>query len=79
MIGDFNAIVGLSNDGLEDVMGKFGRGRQNHRGEMLIEFCRDKEIFITNTMFRHRKRRKVTWRSPDGCTANMIDYILVGK
>ena len=45
VIGDFNAIVGHSNDGLEDVMGKFGHGRQNHRGEMLIEFCRDNEPF----------------------------------
>ena len=79
MIGDFNAIVGQSNDGLEDVMGTFGHGRQNHRGEMLIDFCRDNELFITNTMFRHRERRKVTWRSPDGRTANMIDYILVCK
>ena len=60
-------------------MGKFGHGRQNHRGEMLIDFCRDNELFITNTMFRHRERRKVTWRSPDGRTANMIDYILVSK
>ena len=25
------------------------------------------------------KEWKVTWRSPDGHTANMIDYILVGK
>ncbi|KAK2713277.1 hypothetical protein QYM36_009223 [Artemia franciscana] len=79
VIGDLNAIIGHSNDGLEDVMGKFGHGRQNHRGEMLIDFCRDNEFFITNTMFRHRERRKVTWRSPDGRTANMIDYILVGK
>ncbi|KAK2704369.1 hypothetical protein QYM36_016682 [Artemia franciscana] len=79
VIGDFNAIVGHSNDGLEDVMGKLGHGRQNHRGEMLIDFCRDNELFITKTMFRHRERRKVTWRSLDGRTANMIDYKLVGK
>ncbi|KAK2724824.1 hypothetical protein QYM36_001335 [Artemia franciscana] len=79
VIWDFNAIILHSNDGLEDVMGKFGHGRQNHRGEMLIDFYRDNELFITNTMFRHRERRKVTWRSSGGRTANMIDYILVGK
>ncbi|KAK2712262.1 hypothetical protein QYM36_011074, partial [Artemia franciscana] len=72
-------IVRHSNDGLEDVMGKFGHGRQNHRGEMLIDFCRDNELIITNTMFRHRERRQVIWRSPDGRTANMTDYIIVGK
>jgi len=46
---------------------------------MLIDFCRENQLFITNTMVRHRERRKVTWRSPDGRSANMIDYILVGK
>ncbi|KAK2702875.1 hypothetical protein QYM36_000225 [Artemia franciscana] len=76
VIGDFNAIIGHSNDGLEDVMDKFENGWQNHGGEMLIDFFRDNEIFLTNTMFRHRERRKVTWRSPDDRTANMIDYIL---
>ncbi|KAK2701598.1 hypothetical protein QYM36_019761 [Artemia franciscana] len=79
VMGDFNTIIEHSNDGLEDVMGKFGHGWQNHRGDMLIDFCRDKELFIMNTMFRHNERRKVTWRSPDGHTANMIDYIVVGK
>ncbi|KAK2715719.1 hypothetical protein QYM36_010332 [Artemia franciscana] len=38
VIGDFNAIVGHSNDGLEDVMGKFGHGRQNHRGKYSSTF-----------------------------------------
>ena len=69
--GTSTPLSDTQNDRLEDIMGKFGHGRQNHRGEMLIDFCRDNELFITNTMFRHRKRRKVTWRSPDGRTANM--------
>ena len=60
-------------------MGKFGIGQINGRGERLNEFCRDNELFITNTMFKHRRKRKVTWWSPDGRTANMIDYILVSS
>ncbi|KAK2707713.1 hypothetical protein QYM36_015417 [Artemia franciscana] len=56
-----------------------GMGGKNHRGEMLIEFCQDNKLFIMNTMFHHREQRKVIWRSPDGRTANMIDYIPVGK
>ncbi|KAK2713738.1 hypothetical protein QYM36_009575, partial [Artemia franciscana] len=79
LTGDFNAIAGHSNDGPGDVMGKFGHGCQNHRGEILIDFCWDNELFITNTMFCHREQRKVTRRSPDGRTANMIYLILVGK
>ena len=79
VLGDFNAIVGSDNSGNEDVMGKFGIGQINGRGERLTEFCRDNELFITNTMFKHRRKRKVTWWSPNGRTANMIDYILVSS
>ena len=32
-------------------------------------------IVITNTLFKHKKARRVTWTSPDGGTANQIDYI----
>ncbi|KAK2712101.1 hypothetical protein QYM36_010954 [Artemia franciscana] len=74
VIEDFNAIVGHSNDGLEDVMVKVRHGRQSHRGgSAIIDFCRDNELIITNTIFSHIERRKVTWRSPDGRTENMID------
>lgn len=79
VIGDFNAIVGDDPSGNEDVMGKFGHGQLNKRGERLMEFCRDSDLVITNTFFKHRARRKTTWTSPDGRTQNLIDYILVSR
>ena len=79
VLGDFNAIVGSCHAGREDVMGPHGHGRLNARGERLIDFCRENELYITNTAFKHRHRRKVTWRSPDGVTENMIDYVLISK
>ena len=79
VIGDFNAIVGNDSARNEDVMGKFGLGRLNKRGERLIEFCRDSDLAITNTLFKHRERRKATWTSPDGKTRNLIDYVLVSR
>ena len=79
VIGDFNAIVGNNHTGHEDVMGKFGHGKMNRRGERLIEFCRDSDLVITNTLFKHRPRRKTSWTSPDGKTKNLIDYILVSR
>ena len=62
-----------------DVLGRFGLGRRNARGERLLEFCRDNDLFVTNSMFKHRKRRKATWISPDGKTINLIDYVLISK
>src|SRR6476469_5900196 len=46
VMGDFNAVVG---EGKEDrVVGKFGLGKRNDRGERLIEFCKSQNLVITN-------------------------------
>ncbi|KAK2711071.1 hypothetical protein QYM36_012294 [Artemia franciscana] len=63
--GDFSAVVGSNSDDNEDVMEKFEHGTRNRRGEWLMEYCRDNELAMANTLFKNRKRRKVTWRSPD--------------
>ncbi|CAH1277624.1 Hypp9716, partial [Branchiostoma lanceolatum] len=55
------------------------KGTSNERGERLVEFCRDNGLFITNTAFKHRERRRYTWLSPGGRVGNQIDYILISK
>src|SRR6476469_10291336 len=53
VMGDFNAVVG---EGREDrVVGKFGIGKRNDRGERLIEFCKSQNLVITNTWFEQKK------------------------
>jgi hypothetical protein len=56
VMGDFNAIVGMDNTGRSDIMGTFGHGKLNARGERLLDFCRENELFLTNTIFKHRHR-----------------------
>ena len=63
IIGDWNAKVGSHE--IPGVIGKFGLGIQNEAGQMLIEFCQENALVITNTLFQH-KRRLYTWTSPDG-------------
>ncbi|XP_065570215.1 craniofacial development protein 2-like [Artemia franciscana] len=79
VMGDFNAITDNDQIDRRDVMGPHGHGRLNGRGEMLISFCRENDMYITNSTFKHGHRRKVTWRSPNGVTENMIDYVLISK
>ncbi|KAK2718173.1 hypothetical protein QYM36_005477, partial [Artemia franciscana] len=79
VMGDFNAITGSDQTDRRDEMGPHGHGRLNGRGERLISFYRENDLYITNTAFKHRHRQKVTWRSPDGVTENMIDYVLISK
>src|SRR6476661_4578261 len=57
VMGDFNAVVG---EGKEDrVVGKFGLGKINDRGERSIEFCSSQHLVITNTWFEQEKKKKV--------------------
>ena len=52
-MGDFNASVGEGND--EKVVGKYGLGKRNDRGQMLIEFCKKNKLVITNTRFNKKR------------------------
>jgi len=77
MSGDWNAKVGNDNTGWNSVMGRYGFGDRNERGERLLEFATTHRLFICNTRFQHKADRKWTWESPDGVHKNMIDLILV--
>ena len=74
--GDFNTKVGTDRFD-PDVCGRYGLGTLNERGERLINFCRDHDLFITNAAFKHHERRRYTWQSPGGGYRNQIDFILV--
>ena len=76
VMGDFNAKVGKQQEGEESVLGKFGIGERNRRGETMIEFAAQHSLVITNTCFKKNVNRYWTWESPNGNTKNQIDFIL---
>ena len=39
------------------MVGKFGLGKRNDRGERLIEFCKSQNLVITNTWFEQEKKK----------------------
>jgi len=77
--GDWNAKVGSDNSGWEKVMGRYGYGDQNDRGERLLEFATIKNLFVCNTRFQQKESRKWTWMAPDGKHTNMIDLVLIER
>ncbi|XP_071502561.1 craniofacial development protein 2-like [Diadema antillarum] len=80
VMGDLNAKVGSDRTNWENVLGNYGYGSQNGRGEKLLNFCAANNLSVTNTMFKQRKQnRQWTWESPDQKTHNMIDYILINE
>ncbi|KAJ8727495.1 hypothetical protein PYW07_001614 [Mythimna separata] len=78
LIGDFNAKVGqhTTQDSENFVLGKFGYGNRNKRGEKLIQHALEYKLTIMNSFFKARKNRKWTWLSPCGNYKNEIDFIL---
>ena len=56
VMGDFNAKVGDKR--IEDIVGPWGLGVENERGERLIEWCRENHFMISNTWFQNPQRRQ---------------------
>ena len=76
--GDWNAKVGNNNTDRKLVMGRYGYGERNERGDRLLEFATAHNLYICNTRFQQKPSRKWTWTSPDGVHKNMIDLTLSG-
>ena len=66
-MGDFKAKAGDVED-RESGVGKFGLGTRNENGERLASFSEVNELLLTNTCFKHHKRNRYRWLSPDGNT-----------
>ena len=75
VMGDLNAKVGRGR--VENIVGPFGLGERNERGDRFVEWCAENKQMIANTWFRHHPRRLWTWKSPGDQYRNQIDYITV--
>lgn len=64
VLGDMSAVVREGKE--EDIVGKYGLGQRNERGDTLVEFCAKNQLVLTNTWFYHHKRRRYTWEMPTG-------------
>ena len=75
--GDWNAIVGNTNDVGRYAVGKFALGKTNPRGLRLLEFASKHSLTIANTLHPQENSSKSTWNSPNNLVHNHIDYILM--
>ena len=54
IIEGWNAKLGIQE--IPGVTGKFGLGKQNETGQILIEFFQENTLVIANTLFQQHKR-----------------------
>ncbi|ESO12652.1 hypothetical protein HELRODRAFT_159228 [Helobdella robusta] len=59
------------------VLGRNGVGRENSNGTMLLEFCTEHNLVVTNTVFQQADRKKTSWKHPRSGHWHLIDYILI--
>ena len=76
-MGDFNSSVGEGEKA--DVVGSFGYGRRNEKGQLLVDYCMEKRFVIRSTFGVQAKKRRHTWIRPDGIFKSQIDRILVNN
>ena len=75
-LGDFNGHAGKCAEGYEGIHGGYGIGKINVEGNILFDFCLQKELFVANMWCKKRDDRKVTYSSVEMIE---IDFVLVGK
>ena len=76
-LGDFYGHVGRRIDGSDVVHGGYGVGQRNLEGQILLEFCLEKELCASNTWFMREKNWKVTFIIEENETE--IDFVLIKK
>ena len=61
---------------MPEVVGKYSLGETNERGLRLLQFCSLNKYVLTNTIYKYKPNRRLTWISPDGKTKSQIDFII---
>ncbi|XP_026476325.1 craniofacial development protein 2-like [Ctenocephalides felis] len=75
IMGDFNAVVGNGSE--EEIVGKYGLGRRNDRGNMLIDFCRQKQSDDRKHVVQKAEDKVIYLEKPGDSERHQIDYIIV--
>lgn len=76
LAGDFNAKLGKREDVSESSIGNYGYDQRNERGDTLLNFLQQHNVYAMNSFFPGKPQRKWTWASADGRTKNEIDFII---
>ena len=78
LLGDLNARVGQEHE-TWDALGRYGIGKVNSNGLLLLQLCTELDLVICNTFFHQKLKHKVTWTHPRSKHGHMIDFILTRR
>ena len=61
---NFNSMVGDAE--VDGIVGAFSFGQRNHKGQLLIDYCKEKKFTIWSTQYQTAMDRRFTWKHPSG-------------
>eukprot|EP00973_Karenia_brevis_P044871 6214480-Karenia_brevis.AAC.1 len=78
VLGDFNASIGVRRD-TEDhkILGNFGYGCRNPRGQWLVDWCLAEKMAVLNSQFKDQKGKRWTHRNDGTRHKQVCDYALI--
>ena len=76
ILENFTARQGHDFELWKGVPGRHRIGSCSDSECLLLEFCSDHQLVITNTLFQQKDRFKVTWRHPRSKHWHILDYAL---
>ena len=79
LLGDFNARVGSNHNVWRPALGRFGKGQQNHNGELLTCLCTELDLAITNTYFQQPDNHFYSWTHPRSERPHLLDYVITRR
>lgn len=79
ILGDFNARVGTDWETYPNIIGKFGKRKKNSNGDLLLNFCAQHELSITNTFFYQPDKNFFTWKHARSGHYHLLDYVITRK
>ncbi|XP_072048524.1 uncharacterized protein [Amphiura filiformis] len=76
VLGDLNARVGSDIATWPCILGNHGRGACNSNGELLLSFCAENQMAVTNTYFQMPDKWYYSWQHPRSKRFHLLDYVL---
>ena len=79
ILGGFNAQLRKDHTTYSDAIGKFGQVNKNSNGELLLNFCTQGHLCITNMYFSQPDKNYFTWMHPRSKHYHLLDYMVTCK